>query len=304
MKARLVVFPIKGRKWCFARSVDPAAADSQAAHTPSTLRDLWNRISSNPKPLNTNAELLLDFASNKMNKAWVGLEKAPEGTLKNKLYGLGLRLLARVKPSEIFLKSISKEVSKVHVAFPSRSSLNARLVRRRLRHVALRNCYLIIRGNFIHKKYFYGSVSLLPFTFAFSVLPLPNIPFFWISFRTYSHWQALQVCMMFLDIVTNFMLMWLCWVIVNKKNASFVNNNIIAYKRHIHASELCTVHDRVIPILSFHIFSIQVLEPSEELEKLLCIGGANDGVNKNAVSDICKTFHLNKNDILKFWDSM
>lgn len=136
MKARLVVFPIKGRKWCFARSVDPAAADSQAAHTPSTLRDLWNRISSNPKPLNTNAELLLDFASNKMNKAWVGLEKAPEGTLKNKLYGLGLRLLARVKPSEIFLKSISKEVSKVHVAYPS--SLNARLVRRRLRHVALR----------------------------------------------------------------------------------------------------------------------------------------------------------------------
>ena len=121
MKARLVVFPIKGRKWCFARSVDPAAADSQAAHTPSTLRDLWNRISSNPKPLNANAELLLDFASNKMNKAWGGLEKAPEGTLKNKLYGLGLRLLARVKPSEIFLKSISKEVSKVHVAYPSRS---------------------------------------------------------------------------------------------------------------------------------------------------------------------------------------
>lgn len=33
---------------------------------------------------------------------------------------LGLRLLARVKPSEIFLKSISKEVTKVEVTFPSR----------------------------------------------------------------------------------------------------------------------------------------------------------------------------------------
>lgn len=266
MKARLVVFPIKGRKWCFARSVDPAAADSQAAHTPSTLRDLWNRISSNPKPLNANAELLLDFASNKMNKAWVGLEKAPEGTLKNKLYGLGLRLLARVKPSEIFLKSISKEVSKVHVAFPS--SLNARLVRRRLRHVAL-------RGNFIHKKYFYGSVSLLPFTFAFSVLPLPNIPFFWISFRTYSHWQALQGSERLLRLVSD------C-IETQKSDAS--NKS----KDEIHKSLGCP----------------WVLEPSEELEKLLCIGDANDGVNKNAVSDICKTFHLNKNDILKFWDSM
>lgn len=33
---------------------------------------------------------------------------------------LGLRLLARVKPSENFLKSISKEVTKVEVTFPSR----------------------------------------------------------------------------------------------------------------------------------------------------------------------------------------
>ena len=26
------------------------------------------------------------------------------------------------------------------------------------------------------------------------VLPLPNIPFFWVLFRAYSHWRALQVC--------------------------------------------------------------------------------------------------------------
>lgn len=66
MKARVVVFPIKGRKWCFGRSVDPAAAQAQAASTPSTLRDLWNRIASNSNPLNANAELLVDFASNKV----------------------------------------------------------------------------------------------------------------------------------------------------------------------------------------------------------------------------------------------
>ncbi|TYH83558.1 hypothetical protein ES332_D02G140100v1 [Gossypium tomentosum] len=45
-------------------------------------------MSSNSKqPLNANAELLVDFVSNKMNKAWIGLEKAPEGSFKNKLHG-------------------------------------------------------------------------------------------------------------------------------------------------------------------------------------------------------------------------
>ncbi|KAK9282850.1 hypothetical protein L1049_012351 [Liquidambar formosana] len=193
MRARLVVFPIRGRNWCFSRSIDPSLTDSQFAHTPSTFKDLCKNISSNGKPLNANAQLLVDFISNKMNRAWIGLEKAPEGTIKSKIHGLGLRLLARVKPSEIFLKSISKEVSQVEITYPS--SLNARHVRRRLRHIAL-------RGTVIHRNYFYGSVSLLPLTTAFTVLPLPNIPFFWILFRTYSHWRALQVCTMFLYIAT------------------------------------------------------------------------------------------------------
>lgn len=116
-------------------------------------------------------------------------------------------------------------------------------------------CCLIFRGAASHKRYFYGSVSLLPLTSAFTVrmwivlqcplsfsfrfmfivkcilshlrhlelrispsmlcfnfswritslfisslqvLPLPNIPFFWVLFRTYSHWRALQVRDMFL----------------------------------------------------------------------------------------------------------
>lgn len=31
-------------------------------------------------------------------------------------------------------------------------------------------------------------------TFTLQILPLPNVPFFWILYRTYSHWRALQVC--------------------------------------------------------------------------------------------------------------
>ncbi|XP_039070773.1 uncharacterized protein LOC120217765 isoform X4 [Hibiscus syriacus] len=99
-------------------------------------RGIYKKISSNPKPLIDNAELLIDFVSNKMNKSWMGLEKAPEGSFKNKLHGLGLRLLARVKPSEILLKSITKDVTNVQITYPT--SLNARLVQQRLRQIALR----------------------------------------------------------------------------------------------------------------------------------------------------------------------
>ncbi|GFY97267.1 regulatory particle triple-A 1A [Actinidia rufa] len=214
MRARLVVFPIRGRNWCFSRSIDQSTLDSQSAQTPSTFSEFWKEISSSShnKSTDSKAELIIDFASNKvntrssdilsnymylcarMNRAWTGLEKAPPGSFKNKLYGLGLRLLARIKPSEIFLKSISKEVGEVEVTFPT--SLNARLARRRLRHIAL-------RGTVIHKRYFYGSVSLLPLTAAFAVLPLPNIPFFWMLFRTYSHWRALKGSERLLQLVSD-----------------------------------------------------------------------------------------------------
>ncbi|KAF2595075.1 hypothetical protein F2Q70_00042917 [Brassica cretica] len=163
MRARLVVFPIKGRKWCFSRSVDPLAAQSPSGVTPTTVRGLWKKISSESKPINANAELLVDFISDKMNKAWMGLEIAPEGSMKNKIHGLGLKLLARVKPSEIFLKSISKEVTSVQVSYPP--SLDPRLVRRRLRHIAM-------SGTILHKKYLIGSVTLLPLTTAFTVCNL------------------------------------------------------------------------------------------------------------------------------------
>lgn len=258
MKARLVVFPVKGRNWCFSRSIDRSIPKSGSTQTPSTFKDLWKKVSSNEKPLNANAELLVDFISDKMNRAWTALEKAPDGTLKNKIHGLGLHLLARVKPSEVFLKSISKEVSQVEITYPT--SLNARLVRRRLRHTAT-------RGSIIHKKYFYGSVTLLPLTAAFTILPLPNIPFFWVLFRTYSHWRALQGSERLLHLVSD----------SSETRKSIVN---------VKGSE--TAHDSLV--------SAWELQPSEELEKLIKGG---DCLSQAAISDICNTFHLNTNDVIK-----
>ncbi|XP_028088382.1 uncharacterized protein LOC114288954 [Camellia sinensis] len=276
MKARLVVFPIKGRNWCFSRSIDHSTIESQSSHIPSTFKELWKKISSsNVKSSGSNAELLIDFASDKMNKAWTGLEKAPPGSFKNKLYGLGLRLLARVNPSEILLKSISKEVTKVEVTFPS--SLNARFVRRRLRHIA-------IRGNAIHKKYFYGSVSLLPLTSAFTILPLPNIPFFWILFRTYSHWRALQGSERLLQLVSDSS---------EKQNSPVATPNRSKIE---HDDSENGVHNLLGPSW--------VLRPSQELEKLIQRGDAQDGLSKCIISDVCKTFDLNTMDVLKYRDSL
>ncbi|KDP40617.1 hypothetical protein JCGZ_24616 [Jatropha curcas] len=269
MRARLVVFPVRGRNWCFSRSMNPSIAEAASAYTPSTLKELWKNISSSNSNAH-NAELLIDFVSNKMNRAWMGLEKAPEGSFKNKIHGFGLKLLARVKPSEIFLKSISKEVTDVEIIYPS--SLNARLVRRRLRHIAM-------RGAAIHKRYFIGSVALLPLTSAFTVLPLPNIPFFWVLFRTYSHWRARQGSEKLLQLVSD----------CPTENSDIPNMKESENERGDSEHKIQKLRG-----------SIWVLHPSKELEELLKYEDDNDGLKKCVISNICKTFNLNTNDVMKF----
>ncbi|OIW02501.1 hypothetical protein TanjilG_05094 [Lupinus angustifolius] len=127
MRAKLIVFPIRGRNWCFTRSIHPKIpASATSSQSPSTLKDLWRNVNVPDKPINAKAELFADYIANKMSKAWIGLENAKDGSLKKKVH-----------------------------------SLNAQLVRRRLRHIAM-------RGTIIHRKYFYGSISMIPLTSAFS----------------------------------------------------------------------------------------------------------------------------------------
>ncbi|XP_030535938.1 uncharacterized protein LOC115744753 [Rhodamnia argentea] len=273
MRARLVVFPVRGRNWCFGRSIDRSALDSASSPIPSTLKELYNKISSNGNA--SKLELCIDYASDKMNRAWMGLEKAPEGSLKSKMHGLGLKLLARVKPSEMFLKSISKEVSSVEVIYPS--SLNTRLVRRRLRHIAK-------RGSIIHRKCFYSSAALLPLTTALSVLPLPNIPFFWVLFRTYSHWRSLQGSEKLLELVSD-------------SSVAQTSPSPIAGGEDPEGGESKDgAHNAV--------GSLWVLLPSEQLEELTSRGKEQDGLTEAVITSICKTYKLNTNDVLKYRDSM
>uniref|UniRef100_A0A453NCE6 Uncharacterized protein n=1 Tax=Aegilops tauschii subsp. strangulata TaxID=200361 RepID=A0A453NCE6_AEGTS len=105
-----------------------------------------------------NAEAVADFVADKMNRAWIGFGSAPEGSVKRRIHSFGLKLLSRVRPSETLLKSLTKDVSMLEIVHPA--SINPRLVRRRLRHIA-------VRGAAIHKKYLYGSICMLPVTSVF-----------------------------------------------------------------------------------------------------------------------------------------
>ncbi|KAG7600507.1 hypothetical protein ISN44_As06g046040 [Arabidopsis suecica] len=179
----------------------------------------------------------------------------------------GLKLLARVKPSEIFLKSISKEVTSVQVTYPP--SLDPRLVRRRLRHIAM-------SGTILHKKYLVGSVTLLPLTSAFMVLPLPNIPFFWVLFRTYSHWRALQGSEKLLKLISN-------ESTPDKPDATDDADESKNNKKPEQKSQSPTC----------------ILLPSEELYQLIR-EASEEGLDEATIVEICKSFDLNKNDVLKY----
>ncbi|XP_027167314.1 uncharacterized protein LOC113767420 [Coffea eugenioides] len=281
MRARVVVFPIRGRNWAFSSRSSSSSLDSHSSssssssHTapPSTFKELWNTISSPQQkpPSHSNVELLIDFFANKMNRAWGKLEEAPRGTFKSKIHRLGVKLLSRVKPSEIFLKSIPKEATHVEITYPS--SLNARLVRRRIRHIA-------IRGAVLHKKYFYGSVTLLPATAILAVLPLPNIPFFWFLFRSYSHWRALKGSEKLLQLVSD--------------GSTNQDSSIEKENKGLQDSEKGKFDS---------LGSPWVLQPSDELHKLLQ-GKDAESANESTVSEICQRFSLKTNDVLKYRNSL
>ncbi|PPE00392.1 hypothetical protein GOBAR_DD02567 [Gossypium barbadense] len=242
MRARLVVFPIKGKNRCFSRSIDLSTSESSAASTPSTVKELCKKISSNSKPLSANAELLVDFISNKvLLDCWF----VPH-------------------TSNIFC------------------SLNARLVRRRLRQIAL-------RGTVLHRKYFYGSVSLLPLTTAFTLKRTIQRLAEWgkrVRCITITH-GCLSVLMLrgsekLLQLVSDYSLVQNSIILSGKGNESEHNDSKCGTKNSPSSQ--------------------WVLEPSKELEDLINRGHEENYLSEQAISDICNSFSLNKNDVLKCRD--
>jgi hypothetical protein len=71
MQARVVVFPVKGRAWCFLRPRASAAAAASAGGDgalppPPTLKDLWRGIASAERTTPEKAEAVVDFVTDKV----------------------------------------------------------------------------------------------------------------------------------------------------------------------------------------------------------------------------------------------
>jgi hypothetical protein len=181
MATKIFSFPVRGRRhWCFSAIVPDVPAGKYSSVV--TLRQLWDRLQELPQ-FSDRAELLESFASTKMQTKWSELGSHPAGTIRHRIYSTGQNLLSRLPAQEQFLKAVPKDTPKVELIFPS--SLNPRLVRRRVR-------YLAHYGTIYHRRLMYGSMSLLPFTVLLGILPMPNVVFFWNIFRAHSHWSALQ----------------------------------------------------------------------------------------------------------------
>lgn len=65
MRARLVVFPIKGRNWCFTRSLD-SVTGAQSSSPPPKLKDLWRKITADGMSPKDNMENVADFIADKV----------------------------------------------------------------------------------------------------------------------------------------------------------------------------------------------------------------------------------------------
>ncbi|KAI5062462.1 hypothetical protein GOP47_0023001 [Adiantum capillus-veneris] len=268
MAKRIVVFPVKGRRWAFS-TVTPPANSACTTSTQASFLQVWLgalRDVKSGKGIVQSLTPLSHYVSDKMEQQWIALGAAKEGSIKNRLHRMGEKLLVQITPSETFLKSMSKDATKLEIVFPQ--SLNSRLVRRRVRHIAK-------SGAQIHSRYMYGSFACLPFSILFGIVPVPNAPLFWNLFRAYANWQALQGSRRLMEFVSD--------------GSDLVQSNQKGME--IHNSQQNAIEHTLI------------LSPSKKLESMLQHHEDEvEKVNDLSIARICEHYNLDYLQMLKWRD--
>ncbi|KAF2151816.1 hypothetical protein K461DRAFT_279335 [Myriangium duriaei CBS 260.36] len=126
----------------------------------------------------------------KANTTWTEWESATSGWKKT-LTTYGNKAFSRIPFEEWGLKTLpalhadtQSRAAKTEVLFPP-SFLPAGEVRPTLRRLALDRQAL-------HRKRMWASIGGLPLALPFGLIPiLPNVPFFYLAFRAWSHYKAL-----------------------------------------------------------------------------------------------------------------
>jgi hypothetical protein len=159
----------------------------------STRRSLiyCERIAQDPAAPRTYA----DRITTKANETWAGWERRERGWQKT-LTIYGNKILRRIPFEEWGLKTVPalsdrrKQVwlegqKKMEVLFPG-LFVEEKKIPDILRALATERQQL-------HRRKLYWSLAGLPITAPFALVPvIPNIPFFYLAFRAYSHWKALS----------------------------------------------------------------------------------------------------------------
>jgi len=139
----------------------------------------------------------LDKITNKANETWASWEKDEKsfGNWKKTVTVYGEKAFKRIPFEEWGLKTVPALTAKrqklelegkekVEVIFP-RSFVHEAKVPSILEQLATERQAL-------HRKRMIWSIIAMPFSAPFMLIPIiPNIPFFYLVFRAYSHWKAL-----------------------------------------------------------------------------------------------------------------
>ncbi|KAF2089678.1 hypothetical protein K490DRAFT_16475, partial [Saccharata proteae CBS 121410] len=149
-------------------------------------------------PLPPSKSTYLDRITTKANQTWANWENTPAtkawyaGGWKKQLTLQGNKFLRRIPYQEWGLKTIPALSQRrrdaretMEVKFPGLF-----VEKERVAGILER---LATERQGLHRKRFWWSVVGMPITIPFALIPIiPNIPFFYLVFRAYSHWRALS----------------------------------------------------------------------------------------------------------------
>ncbi|KAL0067519.1 hypothetical protein AAF712_005510 [Marasmius tenuissimus] len=161
----------------------------------------------------------VSWAQEKASATWSGFGKAPEGSWKLKVFRAGERIVDRVDFEELSLKSVDPELGptilhpdfsgkkgkekeknapqlSIPLLFPA-SVYTAQTSLDHLRQL------LSTRGP-RHRRGIYLWIGLIPFTAPFMLIPvIPNLPFFFCVWRSWSHYRAYRASQYLSTLVEN-----------------------------------------------------------------------------------------------------
>jgi hypothetical protein len=139
---------------------------------------------------------LLDKLTLKANETWAAWEKDEKavGNWKKKVTFYGNHALKRIPYEEWGLKTLpaltprrKQEIidgtTKHEILFPSRY-----LKQERVSEILTK---LALERQGMHRSKLIWSIVIMPFTAPFMLVPvIPNLPFFYVLYRAWSHWQG------------------------------------------------------------------------------------------------------------------